>query len=114
IATLFPYTTLFRSEGRLAKRMIVPLNTRDFTGFAPDARRDVNVLAHWLFTACSPPRHRTRMSRDFLNLKCPWVSHGLCLKLGYSQNHLAVAGGYEVKIVQIEKAAHPPATARWF
>src|ERR1043165_1788441 len=32
--------------------------------------------------------------------------------LGYSQNHLAVAGGYEVEA--LGKAAHPPATARWF
>src|ERR1044072_7156873 len=40
-------------EGRFAKRMIVPLNTRDFAGFAPDARRDVDVLAYLIFTTCS-------------------------------------------------------------
>ena len=39
--------------------------------------------------------------------------------LGYSQNHLAVAGGYVVDALDFVNvsempAAHPPATARWF
>jgi len=34
--------------------------------------------------------------------------------LGHSQNHLAVAGGYEVEALGFKKAAHPPATARWY
>jgi len=36
------------------------------------------------------------------------------VKLGHSQNHLAVAGGYVVDALVYKKAAHPPATARWF
>src|SRR6185295_13870154 len=66
-------------EGRLAKRMIVPFDASDFARLTTDAGRDIDVLADCLFTADAPTGHWTRMGRDFLNLKCAWISHRLCL-----------------------------------
>src|SRR5262245_12497526 len=37
-------------EGRLRERHVVPFDTRDLARLAADARRDVDVLAHLLFT----------------------------------------------------------------
>src|ERR1051325_4891536 len=62
-------------EGRLAKRVIIPLNTSNFARFAADASSYVDVLADFLFAACAGSRDWPGMRRNFLNLKCAWVAH---------------------------------------
>ena len=62
-------------ERGFAEWMIVPFDTGDLTGFAADAGSHVDVLADIFFAARALTRYRSRMGRDFLNLKCSWITH---------------------------------------
>src|SRR5438105_15359870 len=62
-------------ESGLAKWVIVPFDTGNFAGFATDAGGDVDILADFFGALCSLPRHRSGMGRDFLDLKCLWISY---------------------------------------
>src|SRR5207302_9623676 len=57
--------------------MIVPFDAGYLARFATNARRHIDVLADFLFTTCARTRHGTGMGRDFLNLKCLWITHCL-------------------------------------
>jgi hypothetical protein len=62
-------------ERGFAKRMIVPFDTGDLTGFATNARRYIDVFADFLGALRALTGHGSGMGRDFLNLKCLWVAH---------------------------------------
>src|SRR5216683_6841459 len=55
--------------------MIVPFDTGDLTGFATDAGGNVDVLADFFGALRALTGNRSGMGRDFLNLKCLWVTH---------------------------------------
>jgi hypothetical protein len=55
--------------------MFVPFDAGDLARLAPDAGGDVYVFADLIFAARAGAGYRSRMRRDFLNLKCSWVSH---------------------------------------
>src|SRR5258708_36694804 len=55
--------------------MIVPFDTGNFAGFATDARRHVDVFADFLCALGALAGHGSGMGRDFLNLKCLWITH---------------------------------------
>lgn len=60
---------------RFSKRMIVPFNTRDLASLAADARRHIDILTDFFLPTSSPPWNWPRMGRDFLDLKCAWITH---------------------------------------
>src|SRR5947207_9045839 len=62
-------------EGGFAERMLIPLDTGDFTSLTTDAGGYIDVLANFVYAARAGARHRPGMRRDFLYLKCAWVTH---------------------------------------
>src|SRR4029079_8103310 len=62
-------------ESSFAKRMLVPFNARDFASLAANASGHVDVFTNFFFATRAGARHRSRMRRDFLNLKPAGIAH---------------------------------------